>query len=749
MLVLEDDLELREVLRSLLSDEGYLVEVARSGEEAVDLARGQRFDVIVADIRMPGMDGLDTVQHLRSDDPQLQSLVMTGYASEEDPIRALHIGVSSYLLKPFSLDDFLKRVRELAYKNLAARHQQAALEKVGGSLQWALRQMLAEGAKAGTRTMVDLLKLVQQMARSSGLRTSQDYPPWLECAALVACLRRFGLSGARVNEEPAWPDPVEQILAALEERWDGQGVPEGLAGDAIPVSSRLIALALGVWQAGYTPGDGKIHQLEAAYPGRFDPNLLAALGRPLDAAPSDTASVSRLLSLAEILLEKGAHRQLRELYGEILAGDCLASQRVEALLGLIQVALGESLVSEAMQHARSLFKACEGVGPLTRARALLRLGVVFCTRQLEAGVDVLQQSLRQFQSARFAPGEVEASLALAHFDNRLLEMPAATLVDFLQSQDSTRWLRSNPWVVPCLLDRCPDDAVIRPLLRGVPDYLQRLKASRLLSDVGLRRLEDLLKGLPAEKDEPAAPALQIFSLGGFEAFYQGKRLDERAWPTQKIKYLAARLFLENGRPLSEDLLIDDFWDGEVEKGRRNLGWSLTQLRRLLRDLAGEGVSIARRGNAVVLTAAQPIWHDVGQLSQALDQAEKGNSPPELYAKVLSLYRGGYLPEYYADWAVAFRERLESRFCAFLTESLQRADSLPAPLRLEIAHRLLEIDACHQPAAFELMTQAVQQSRPEEAVRVYKKLAARLHSEVGIEPEIRLVELFYRADLGLS
>lgn len=741
MLVLEDDLELREVLQSLLSDEGYLVEVAQSGEEAVELARGQRFDVIVADIRMPGMDGLDTVQHLRHDDPQLQSLVMTGYASEEDPIRALHIGVSSYLLKPFSLDDFLVRVRELALKNLAARQQQAALEKVGGSLQWALRQMLAEGAKAGTRTMVDLLQLVQQMARGAGLRTSQDYPPWLECAALVACLRRFGLSGARVHEEPRWPDPVEQILASLEERWDGQGVPEGLAGDAIPVSSRLIALALGVWQAGYVPGDGRIGGLAVEQPGRFDPNLLAALTKEQPSAGSDSAAVGRLLSLAEILLEKGAYRQLRELYGEILIGECLASQRVEALLGLTQVALSENLISEAMQHARALFKAGESVGPLTRARALLRLGVVFCSRKLEAGVDILQQALRQFESARFEPGEVEVRLALAHFDNRLLEVPAATLTEFLLSQNLTRWLRSNPWVVPCLLDRCPEDAVIRPVLRAVPDYLVRLKGSSLLSDVGLRRLEDMLKEAPAEK--PAS--LQVFSLGGFELFCQGKRLDERAWPTQKIKYLAARLFLENGRPLSEDLLIDDFWDGEVEKGRRNLGWSLTQLRRILRDLAGEEVSIARRGNAVVLSLASVAWHDVGQLNQALEQAMTG----EVCTRVLGLYRGAYLPEYYADWAVAFRERLESRLCAFLTAALQQSEGLAAPVRLEIAHRLLEIDPCHQPAALELMTQAVQQSRPEEAVRVYKKLAARLHSEVGIEPEIRLVELYYRADLGLS
>ena len=753
VLVLEDDPELRQVLETLLSDEGYQVSVAASGESAVELARDRRFDVIVADIRMPGMDGLDTVQHLRGNDPQLQSLVMTGYASEEDPIRALHIGVQSYLRKPFSLDDFLMRVRELAEKNLAARHQQAALERVGGSLQWALRQCLAEGVKAGTRTIVDLLQLVQQMARGLGLRSQEDYPPWLECAALVACLRRFGLGGARVSEEPNWPDPVEQILASLEERWDGQGVPEGLVGESIPVAARLIAVALSAWQSGYSLGDPKAMQLEAAQPGRFDPQLVKFLASPPATQPDGQASsAGRLLSLAGILLEKGAYRQLRELYSEILAGECLVSQRVEALLGMTQVALGEGIVAEALMHARHLMKASEGVGPLTRANCLLRLGIVLCSRSLEAGVDCINQALQQFQVARHEAGVVEASLAQAHFGNQLLELTSKGLADFLRTQNLPRWLRSNPWIIPCLLERCPDDGLVQPVVRTAqrdyPDYLQRLKTSPSLSDIGLRRLEDLLKAQPGEEPEVAV-TLQVFSLASFELFHLGKRLDERNWPTQKVKYLAARLFLEPGRPLSEDVLIDDFWAGELDKGRRNLGWSLTQLRRLLRDLVGETITVARRGNTVMLSCAQPPWHDVSQLTQCLDLCETQAMQPELCSRILTLYRGSYLPEHYADWAVSFRERLESRVCALLTKALQEVEGLSAPVRSEIAHRLLEIDPCHQPAGLELMSQAIQQGRPEEAVRLYKRISTRLHSDLGIEPDIRLVELYYRADLGLS
>lgn len=750
---------MRQVLEALLADEGYSVLAADSGEAAIEMARDRRFDLIVADIRMPGIDGLDTVQHLRSADPNLQSLIMTGYASEEDPIRALHIGVQAYLKKPFSLDDFLAKVGQLAEKTRASRYQQQVLERIGGSLNWALRRSLADGVKAGSRTIVDLLQLVQQLARGLGLRSQENYPPWLECAALVACLRRFGLGGALVNDEPSWPEPVEEILDSLDERWDGQGVPDGLAGEAIPVSSRLISLALAAWQAGHSLGDAQAVRIESSDSGRFDPSMVKYLIQPAeerDTSGESDSSSSRLLSVAAILLEKSAYRQVRELYREILSRPVLASQKVEALLGMTQVALGEGIVAEALLYARQLMEASEGVGPLTRANSLLRLGIVLSSRGLETGLDCIREAQKLYQTARFPMGYAEATLALSHFGNQLLELPAETLSDFLRADQLTRWLRTNPWIVPCILDRCDEESLVLRLVRAVqreyPDYVKRLHSSHALSDIGRRRLASLLEPPSGEaSDDPAdapAPPLQIYSMASFEVFHLGRRVDERNWPTQKVKYLAARLFLEPGRPISEDILIDDFWAGELEKGRRNLSWSLTQLRRLLRELVGDTISIVRRGNSVLLSSPKPPWHDVVELGQLLDQCESGEISSDSCSRLLSLYRGSYLPEHYADWAVSFRERLDSRFSALLTRALQEQGLTPA-LRAEIAHRLLEIDTCHQPACMELMNQAIQTGRPEEATRLYKRIETRLRSDLGIEPDIKMVELFYRAELGIS
>ncbi len=756
VLVLEDDPELRQVLEDLLRDEGYAVSAAASGEEAIEMARRQRFDLIVADIRMPGMDGLEAVQHLRGHDPRMQSLVMTGYASEEDPIRALHIGVQAYLRKPFSLDDFLTRVRELLQKNVESRQQEAVLHRLSGSLQWSLRQTLTEGVKVGTRTMGDLLQLVEQLARGLGLRSRSGVPTWLECAALVGCLRRYGLGGAHIGREPDWPEPVEEILAALGEQWDGQGIPDGLQGEAIPVGSRLVALALRSWELGVQPGHSNAAQIVDQPPGRFDPKMLEWLSTSYTemADSDDTLSSARLLSLASILLEKGAYRQLREIYGEVLACQCLLSQRLEALLGMTQVSLAEGLVSEAIMYGGRLVKASEGAGPITQANCLLRLGLSLAARGLEAGHDCLSQARIRYTALRHTSGVVEASLALAYFANQLLEIGPDQMTTFFRQQGMGPWLRSSAWAISCLLDRYPEEAAVRSIARQVqraqPDLLKRLQESGRLSDIGKRRLESLLseEAPVAEENTAEVSPLQIYSLASFEAFYLGLRLDERRWPTQKVKYLAARLLLDLGRGISEDSLIDEFWAGELEKGRRNLGWCLTQLRKILRENLGDLIKVARRGNTVALVSEKPIWHDVDQLTRLLEKAESAPLEAEGCAEILSLYRGPFLPEHYLDWAVSFRERLDSRVGGVLTRALVDAERLTPAVKAEVAYRLLDLDPCHQTAALELMVQASAQGRPEETVRIFKRLSARLHSDLGIEPDLRLVEVFCRADLGL-
>ncbi|MEW6279112.1 MAG: response regulator, partial [Candidatus Eremiobacterota bacterium] len=103
ILVLEDDSHMRGTLVRLLDEEGYQVSGVASGPEAIALSSRSEFDLIVADIRMEGMDGLECLASLRQVRPSMKSIVITGYASTDAPARALKVQAEDYLHKPFQL----------------------------------------------------------------------------------------------------------------------------------------------------------------------------------------------------------------------------------------------------------------------------------------------------------------------------------------------------------------------------------------------------------------------------------------------------------------------------------------------------------------------------------------------------------------------------------------------------------------------------------------------------------------------
>lgn len=121
ILVLEDDENLRELLVDVLDSLDYKVEGAAGPEEALHLAHEIVFDCVISDVRMAGpVDGLGALQELKQRRPLLRCIVMTGYADELAPLRALQIRVDDYLYKPFDVKDILaalERVRKSAQQN--------------------------------------------------------------------------------------------------------------------------------------------------------------------------------------------------------------------------------------------------------------------------------------------------------------------------------------------------------------------------------------------------------------------------------------------------------------------------------------------------------------------------------------------------------------------------------------------------------------------------------------------------------
>ena len=120
--VLEDDADMREVLSEVLEqDDLYAVHTAASPGRALELAGKMQLDLVVADVRMAEMDGIQCLSTLRQGQPHLRSIVMTGYASEDAPGRAIAVEAEDYLYKPFRLAEFLTCVRQV----LETKKQQA------------------------------------------------------------------------------------------------------------------------------------------------------------------------------------------------------------------------------------------------------------------------------------------------------------------------------------------------------------------------------------------------------------------------------------------------------------------------------------------------------------------------------------------------------------------------------------------------------------------------------------------------
>ncbi len=111
VLLMEDEMNIAKGLEMVMREEGYEVDLADTGQGALDKFRASEFDLLVADLRLPDMDGMDVVQHVREKRPSTNVVIITGYPSVSSAVQAVRMGVSDYLRKPFTEDEFKTAVR--------------------------------------------------------------------------------------------------------------------------------------------------------------------------------------------------------------------------------------------------------------------------------------------------------------------------------------------------------------------------------------------------------------------------------------------------------------------------------------------------------------------------------------------------------------------------------------------------------------------------------------------------------------
>lgn len=110
ILIAEDEENIQKLLERLLQKHGYVTYAAKNGTEALEIAQANQVDVVITDIRMPGMDGISLIRELKKMDPCIEVIVMTAFASVDTAIEAVKMGARDYIKKPFDIEEVIRAV---------------------------------------------------------------------------------------------------------------------------------------------------------------------------------------------------------------------------------------------------------------------------------------------------------------------------------------------------------------------------------------------------------------------------------------------------------------------------------------------------------------------------------------------------------------------------------------------------------------------------------------------------------------
>jgi DNA-binding response OmpR family regulator len=148
ILVIEDDPSILRGLQLNLGMEGYTVRSATDGETGLQLAKSERPDLVVVDIMLPRLGGLEVVREIRKDDPDLPVLILSAKGQESDKVAGLQLGADDYMVKPFGLKELLARIDALLRRRRTRGETgpSKAVKKVGPiELDLDARRALVEG----------------------------------------------------------------------------------------------------------------------------------------------------------------------------------------------------------------------------------------------------------------------------------------------------------------------------------------------------------------------------------------------------------------------------------------------------------------------------------------------------------------------------------------------------------------------------------------------------------------------------
>lgn len=143
ILAVDDEPQIRRVLRTTLTAQGYTILEARSGEEALEIIRGERVDLVLLDVNLSGMSGLETCREIRRGS-DVSIIMLTVHSAEADKVQALDAGADDYVVKPFGSDELMARIRA-ALRRTSAGEALPNLETPDLKIDFAKRVVTVHG----------------------------------------------------------------------------------------------------------------------------------------------------------------------------------------------------------------------------------------------------------------------------------------------------------------------------------------------------------------------------------------------------------------------------------------------------------------------------------------------------------------------------------------------------------------------------------------------------------------------------
>jgi len=124
ILVVEDERRLANLIRRALEEENHVVDVSHDGAEALDMAQSTDYDLLVLDLMLPHLDGIDVARRLRSEGNDTRILMLTARDAVDDRVLGLEAGADDYLVKPFSFSELLARIKALSRRQVQPQVEQ-------------------------------------------------------------------------------------------------------------------------------------------------------------------------------------------------------------------------------------------------------------------------------------------------------------------------------------------------------------------------------------------------------------------------------------------------------------------------------------------------------------------------------------------------------------------------------------------------------------------------------------------------